>query len=218
MKYEELLKTIIMEGLLAVGIILLMGGGIYYLNILGDDYETQTSVLRREAEVLQQETAELQGKFSKVRKNATLYQAALERQSQGKLGISRQDVRDKFNQYNNEYFLGNLRLTMSGIEELNGDKYKRRHGMIVSSEVNVNFEAISDEYVYDMLNAMQQQMSGSMKVTRISMQRQRGLSEDILRVISQKGTYPLVLGEIRFKWFGMKSLDVEESNAVELLK
>ncbi len=218
MKYEELLKRTIMESALMVGLGLIMVGGIYFLNIESEDYETHTSVLRREAQVMQRETTELQAKFAKVRQNAGLYQEALEKQSQGKLGISRQIVRDKFNQYNDKYFLGNLRLSMSGIEERSGAKYKRPSGSIIASDVSVNFEAISDEYVYEMINAMQDDMAGSAKITRISLQRQRTISDDILRLIGQKGTFPLVLGEIKFKWLGMKSLTSDESNAPELIK
>lgn len=218
MKQDELTKQVVMEGALAAGVLLLLFGGIYYMNILRDDYENQTNVLRREAEVLMQETALLQDKFSRVRENASLYQQALEKQQQGKLSITRQGARDKFNQYNDEYFLGNLRLTMSGIEDMEGPQYTRKNGSIVSSEVNVNFEAISDEYVYEMINAMQQQMAGSIKITKVGLQRQRTLSDDILRLISQKGSFPLVVGEIKFQWLGMKSLNAEESNAIELLK
>jgi hypothetical protein len=218
MKYEVLLKQVVMEAALSVGVLMLMGGGVYYLGILADDYDTQTNVLRREALQLQQQTTELQTKFSKVRANADVYQEVLEKQGKGTLSISRQVARDKFNQYNDQYYLGNLRLTMSGIEELSGSQYKRPSGTIQASEVSVNFEAVSDEYVYDMINAMQQQLSGSVKLTRLSLQRQRTLSDDILRLISQKGSFPLVVGEVRFKWLGMKPLDAEENNAIELLK
>jgi hypothetical protein len=218
MKYETLLKQVVTEGALAIGVLLLIGGTIFYLGQVRDDYEIQTGVLRREAQALQQEANDLQAKFTKVRQNAPLYQEALEKQAQGKLGISRQVARDKFNQYNDEYFLGNLRLTMSGIEELTDPRYKRLSGSIQATDVNVNFEAVSDEYVYNMINAMQLQMAGSVKVTKISLQRQRTLSDDILRIISQKGSFPLVVGEVKFKWFGIKPANSEESNAVDLLK
>lgn len=218
MKYDELLRQIIMESILFLGVLLLLVGGVYYVNILHDDYEQQTSVLRRETEALQQETRDLQGKFLRVRENAGLYQEALDKKNQGRLSITRQGVRDKFDHYNDEYLLGNLRLTMSAIEEVQGSQYRRKNNVMIASDVNVHFEAVADEYVYDMLGAMQQQMAGGIKVTRVRLQRQRGLSDDVLRAISEKGTFPLVVGEIKFKWLGMKFLNVEESNAVELLK
>src|SRR5688572_11739465 len=198
MKYNDLMKRVVTESGLIAGTALIAFGVLYFLGSMKDDYDTQINVLRREADVLEQETTSLQEKFSKVQQNADLYQEALEKQSQGSLSITRQGVRDKFNQFNEDYFLGNLRLTMSGIEALTGQKYQRTNGTIVASDVSVNFEAVSDEHIYEMINAMMLQLPGTAKITRISMQRQRTLSDDILRVISQKGSFPLVVCEVKF--------------------
>jgi uncharacterized protein YlxW (UPF0749 family) len=215
MKYNELMKRVVTESGLIAGTTLIAFGVLYFLSGMKENYETQIGVLRREADVLEQETTSLQEKFSKVQQNAGLYQEALEKQSQGSLSITRQGVRDKFNQLNEEYFLGNLRLTMSGIEPLSGPNYQRTNGTIVSSDVSVNFEAVSDEHIYEMINAMMLQLPGTAKITRISMQRQRTLSDDILRVISQKGSFPLVVCEVRFQWFGIRSPEGGAANAAD---
>lgn len=218
MKYNELMKRVVTESGFIAGTTLIAFGVLYFLSGMKSDYETQIGVLRREADALEQETTSLQEKFSKVQQNAGLYQEALEKQSQGALSITRQGVRDKFNQFNEQYFLGNLRLTMSGIEPLSGSEYQRANGAIVSSDVSVNFEAVSDEHIYEMINAMMLQLPGTAKITRISMQRQRTLSDDILRVISQKGSFPLVVCEVKFQWFGIKSAEGSAANAADALR
>jgi hypothetical protein len=215
MKYNDLVKRVVTESGIIAGTTLIALGVLYFLSGMKEDYETQIGVLRREADVLEQETTSLQEKFSKVQQNAGLYQEALEKESQGSLSITRQGVRDKFNQFNEQYFLGNLRLTMSGIEPLSGPDYQRTNGTIVSSDVSVNFEAVSDEHIYEMINAMMLQLPGTAKITRISMQRQRTLSDDILRVISQKGSFPLVVCEVRFQWFGVRSPEGSAANAAD---
>jgi len=213
MKHQELKARLIKQTLaiggLLIGLAVIIGG----LLMLSDDFQQANDTLKNDVAALTAEGNTLQEKYTKVQQNISLYQEAMARSEAGRLTINHQSVGDSFNRLNDKFYLSNLHLTMSGINEVKSADFKSKNAVIVSSEVSVTFQAISDEYVYWMLDQMQQDLAGSARLTKLTLKRGGPVTDEVLHGIIQKGTFALVNAEMKFLWFGVKPVDAKAPDA-----
>jgi hypothetical protein len=213
-KFSQFRKRLLKESAIFVAALGLLGGLTYYLGMLSDDFVNKNNSLQSAVGAVAGEMTTLQDKYNKVQQNKELYDEAMRKSLHGGLAINRETIRDRFNQFKDEYHLNNLRLSMGAIEDLADAQYKRKSNAINSSRVTVDFNALSDEPVFTLITSMQQDLPGGAKVTKLSLTRaDNGLTDDILRVISTTGAYPMVRGNMEFTWLGIKPVEPGDSNA-----
>ena len=211
MTYQDIRKRLVRESVITGAVVAGMVVVVYYFGVTGDDYQQQKMALQNQVYGIRQETNQLQDEFAKVQKNSALYREAMVKNSNRQLTISRQAVREHFSNLRNRSYLNDVHLTMSPVVALTDSEYKRKTAGIESSDVAFNFDAVSDEYVYDMLAAMQQELPGSIRVTDLTLNRTQPLTQAALQAISQAGAFPLVNGQIKFTWFGFISKDSDNA-------
>ena len=114
---------------------------------------------------------------------------------------------EKFNQFKNTFLLASLKLSMSAIDETKDGALKRKSSIVNFSEVTVDLEAISDMHVYALLKAIQNDLPGVSGISKMSLTKDKAVTEEILRSISQKGPEGLVKGNIKFIWYGINPLE-----------
>lgn len=194
-------------------IVMVVGAIIGGLSILSGGYEEKNNTLRNEAATVTAEAKKFEDKYAKVQQNMNLYKESVAKIASGRLTISHQSVGEVFNRLNDKFYLANLHLTMSGIDDIKNPSFKRKDFGIVSSEVIVTFQALSDEYVYAMLDQMQKDLAGSARLTKLTLKREGDITDSVLQAIVQRGTYPLVSAEIKFLWFGLKPIEAKPADA-----
>lgn len=214
MDLKQLKKRLVLETGVIAGVCAVLGGVTYYLDTVSEDFVRQNRELEGKVNSIGAEINALHEKYSKVQQNSQLYQEAMRKKGENRLYINREQVRDKFNQFKDRYYLNNLRLSMQAIQEMADPLYKRKTNVMVSSEVSVTFDALSDIYVYQLMDAMAEELSGSCKIIKLSLSRNdSNLSAETLRSISQSGSASLVKGEVKFQWLGIKPVEASETNA-----
>lgn len=213
MKYQQLKKRLFMESGAIVAALVLLGGGTYFLDTLNGNYLQDSQALENQVNGIAAATNALRAKYDKVQQNMTLYRQIIQEKSQDKLTISGQAMKENFRKFKNEYYLSNLRLSMAPIVDMKEADYKRDTYSIISSDILVSFDGLSDEFTFDLIEGMQQQLPGSSKITRLSLQRMSNLSPEVLHTISEKGVAAIVKGEIKFMWYGIKPLENTDANA-----
>lgn len=212
MKYQQLKLQLIKESGILLGILAVIGGVTYYLGSVSDDFTSKNQALEGSVSAITGETNTLRDKYSKVQQNTSLYQEVMQKNAKEGLYINRQHIREKFNQFKNRYTLNNLRLSMAPVEQMADLKYKRKTSEIVSSNVTVSFDTLSDEEVYSLLDAMGREMTGAPKITKMIIARPAGgLTEEMLKIIGLRGSYPLVKGELGFTWLGIRPIEDDPS-------
>ena len=194
-----------------VCIMVAMCGAAFLFNDFSDDYEKSKEALEIKVKMITASTNALSSQYDSVKHNGTLLEKILQLQSRNRLGISLQTVKNRFNRLRDQYYLGNLHLSMAPIAEMQDADHKRASQVIVSSEVVISFTAVSDEYAYSLLNSIQQDLAGSSKITSFTLTRDGDVTNDALRVMSDTGTAPLVKGEIKFVWFGIKPIESNDT-------
>jgi hypothetical protein len=216
MRYEEVKKRLWTEGIVVAAVMSVLVGGSYYLTTVHENSAHQNKQLETQVNTIVATMNTLRNKFSAVQQNADLYQEILRKSASDQLNISREFIRKKFDQFKARYYLSSLRISMQPMQE-RAAKNKDSANVIVASEVKAVFFALTDEDVYSLLEAMQQEMSGAVKITEINLKRRNPLTDDAIASIRKTGQAQLVDGEILFTWLGIKSTEagVDDVNATE---
>lgn len=208
MKLPTIKRQLLREGgIIAAGLITL-AGATYGLAMINDQYATQNRELENQVNGINSEINSLKEKFAKVKANTDLYQEVILKQENQELSLSRQALRQHFDMYKLQYFLGkDSRVNMPAIQEIKDPKYKRNTFVAEISEVTVGFDALTDEDIYGLLQSLKQELPGAVKITKFSIARQNSLTDATIRMILETGQERLVSGAIQFTWYGIKSVD-----------
>lgn len=207
MKYEKLKRQVVVELGIMGGVLLVMAALIYVLSSLLEDYETSNQGLQKQVDAIDLEMNTLRGRFNNIKNNIGIYEEIIKKKAEGRLAINRQMVLEKFNQFKTQYTLSSMRMTVSNAQEVKDGIFKRKNSNVNFSDVVVNFDVMSDENIFQLVDSLREELPGISKVVRVNMYRQRPFDDEIYQQISQKGSYPLIKSEIRFIWFGINSIE-----------
>ncbi len=189
------------------GVVLLaaLGGLAYFVMITGDEYIQEKQTLENAVNTVNNEISTLRAKYAKVQGNTKLYQEMLRKTAENKLDLDRQVMRDRLDAYRSEYYLSSLTLAVDPIQES-----KTARGVsstVVSSEVSVSFGALTDADVYDMMQSMQRTLPGEIRVTAFNIRQEGKVDNAAIANIAKGGDTAFVRGDIKFTWFGIRTLD-----------
>lgn len=207
MLYQDIQKKLIIETTVILTVLSVFSGCTYFLTSVSEDFVQKKDVLTAQLATTTNEKQSLQDKYSKLQSNYELFEEIQARYASDQLSVSRQFLRKKVNEFKPRYFLNDLSLTMAPTQEMAGGKYRYNTGVIVSSELSVNFDALTDEDIYSLIQAMDKEFSGSVRVTRFSITRERKVTDDSLREIARNGQYSMVKGSMQMGWLGIKSFE-----------
>ncbi len=207
MRYQEVKRKLIVETSAVLVVLAVLTGIVYLLNMLLEDYTRQAATLKDQLASVTNEKQTLQDKYKKTQDNLQLYTEISEKNAHDGLSVSRQLLRKKVNEFKPRFFLNDLSITMAPTTALTGNKYQYKTGGIVSSELTVSFDALTDEDIYSLMQAMRDELSGVLKVTKFSISRERKANDDSLREIARSGQYTMVKGSMQITWFGIQPAD-----------
>ncbi len=207
MRYEPLRRQVILELGIIVAVQVVLLAIVYLLSSIRDDYIENNKSSQHMLDAIDAEFTTLKAKYSFIQQNSPLYEEVKKKEEAGALSINRPLVLEKFNQYKAQYGLNNLRLSVSPIQDIKDPAYIRKTHSVSSSEVSVELDTLSDERVFELLDVMQQELSGVCKLTRVTLARDHAVDAEVINAISQKGTYPLVKTGIKFTWFSINPVE-----------
>lgn len=97
-----------------------------------------------------------------------------------------------------------LDVTFSNITDKTED-YKTKTLSIISNEINIRFEGMSDEIVFSFVNSLIEELPGYVRLKKLSIRRIQDITQNT--IISAKNSIalaPVVSGDIVFTWFTTK--------------
>jgi hypothetical protein len=207
MKYEDIKRKLVTEIGMATAAVIVLVGFVYYMTTLVDDYEKEKGDLQTQVASVTNERQTLENKYQKIQSNIDLYRDLMEKSENDGLMVDRQALREKIEEFKTRYFLNDLSITMGPVQELTGDKYHYKSNVMVSSELTIDFDTLSDEDIFSFLQSLQNELAGGLKVTRFTISRQNKVTDEGLRTIAKNGQYSMVKGETKFVWMGIKAVD-----------
>ncbi|MDX1975309.1 MAG: hypothetical protein SFT92_06495 [Rickettsiales bacterium] len=209
MKHKETQKKLLQESGVFLAVLVVLSGLSYFLNVLSDDYAKEINELERQTTETVMEANKLKDQFLKVQANSGLYREAMQKILGEQLSISnRQAIRVKFEELKTRFFLSNVRLTVSAVQDVPGHNYKSLKDAVVKSEVVISADALTDEDIYSFMDALQTELPGITQVNQFSITRASRPTDAALRNIVDTGQFLLVSSNIKFNWFGLKDLGI----------
>lgn len=213
MRYQDIKRKLIIETSIILAVLSCFSGCTYFLTSVSDDFTQKKDVLTGQLATTTNEKQTLQDKYAKLQANQALYEEILAKHNNDRLSVGRQFLRKKVNEFKPRYFLNDLALTMAPAQEMTGEKYRYGTGVIVSSDLSVNFDALTDEDIYSLVQAMEEEFSGVTKILKFSITREHKVTDDSLRAIARGGQHTMVRGTMQINWLGIKSFDAPASGA-----
>lgn len=208
MNINPLRQSILKESIIFGVVAAVMGVGVYFLSDMHDDFLQQRTTLDAHTKKLVTDKQAIESSFDYVQKNMELHNEAMARTSSPGMFIDRQAVRDIFNIYSSRYYLKKLTLDMQPVVDITSDpKFVSKTLVAMQSEVQISFEAVSDEDVYQMMRALSKELPGFVRIHGLEIKRIGDVDKKAITDIRAQGSAPLVSGTIDFTWYGIKSPD-----------
>ncbi len=209
MNIAPLRRTIFKEGGFFLALLAVFGGATFYLGTLYDEFTTKKNIALSAVSQTVAEKQKIEAQFTTVKDNMPVYYESMQYDELQGLFIDSQAVRDLFNLYQSRYFFKKMSVEMQPIADIAGDpKYVRPHFVATRTNAKVIIEALSDEDIYQMLQMMQRELPGFVRINSLTLAKSQELSKDVLMVVRKEGTFPMIVSEVVFDWYGMKSTDV----------
>lgn len=209
MKLGDVKKRWMLESSAIAGVLAVLSVLAYYMTSVTESFSMEVTELEGRVSKLVSDKTQLSAQYENVQKYMSLYDIALERNPANGSYASREIAAAKFKEYNDRYHMLNLKLTMTPPKELTGAVYKRKNAQMLSSDVAVDFDTITDDQAYSLLSAMDTELLGVQRVNSFKLTRLEKLSDKALQAINDKGTYALIKVELRNAWLGFKQLDTD---------
>ncbi|MDX2072811.1 MAG: hypothetical protein SFX19_00420 [Alphaproteobacteria bacterium] len=199
-------KSILKESIIFTVLIVVFAAIALYLSMIGEEYEQQKKVALSNANQMLAEKRQVEDRFLQVKEGLNDYETSKKWAKEPGLFIDSQAMRDLFNDYQPRFFLKSIGVEMQPIVDLTEDpKYVRKNFVATRSNARVTIETASDEDVYNLIRAMQQELPGFTKITDFALAKKESLSKEIIAEVRKAGTYPAVRAEMTFEWYGLKS-------------
>lgn len=212
MKHQQLRKRLLIESGIVIAVLGIIGGATYFVSSLRDDYASRKNAMEGQVSAVTNESNALREKFIRIQKDKNLYDLVMTMNDSDMLSHSSGLADKKLKEYESAYNFNSWTLDSSVSQlALEDAKYKRKTHLIIPRDAIFNVEALTDEHIYDMMTAMQGEFPGAVSFTSLKLTRQSMLTDEALRTITQKGSAPLIKGEIKFTWFGIDPVDPEEA-------
>lgn len=216
MKNQIVKRKLLIECLAIVIGLLVLSAALYFLSIWYDDKEQENRMLKTQEVSLQNEMQSLNNKYTSWRENNGVYQEAVNRSNKGDLTPNRNTIRSLFARYNDEFRLKNVSLQMAPIIDVPDPSYKRNTANMLYSEVAVDLEALTDLDVFRLIEAIEKDFAGKVKMLSVKITRSQPVSPDVLKQISMEGSAKMVTANLRFLWIGISQVEdkpKEKTNA-----
>lgn len=209
MKAQLLKKKLILECAVFAACIALLSALTYFVDTMHGEHEVKRGTLQSQVASVTNEMNGLREKYIRIQKDKDLYQKVMEMSNNDTLTTNTGLADIKMRQYNKEFNFTKLAFKSAPGKILEDAKYKRPTSIIVPRDASITFEGVSDEDVYTLMQVIESDFPGAVKINGFSVARISALTDESLRTITKNGSYSLVSGQILFTWLGIQPADPE---------
>lgn len=212
MKLAAQKKKLIRTAAIAGGVVLLAiaitAGAMYAGSYMQDDLKKTKSQMNS----LNRKQQGLEKKIAKAKESLQLYETITQENGSQNFTLDRDQATARLNQLNERYRLSNLSVSISPVKELKNGATQNSSGVVIYSEVALQFKGISDELILGFVNEISRRFVGYVNITEFSMTKQGDINGKVLYGVS-KGKKPVtVSGSLKFLWLGLKLDQPDEDN------
>jgi hypothetical protein len=215
MNAKELQKKLVIEVGALAAILVVCGAIVYSLSLVIEDYERESREIEMLVTKVSAEKSALRAKFDSTQENLDLYEEALKANPKAGVYGNRQESQEIFDKLQKIYGVNISRVILSPPHDMKGAQYTRPTASVVASDLKLVFDISLDEYFYAMLDAIQNDLLGSTKITYVKLSRTEPFSDKAVAEIENTGVYPLLKGEMTMNWFSIRTIEKTEDDAAK---
>lgn len=209
MKTIELQHAVVKQFIVTFMIILFAAGGYFYLESYGADLEAQKIQVERETMALNSRIANFQRQQHEYEEAQKLWYTLSDTQKK-RSGIILANAQQLLTNLKDQYTLGGFKADISKPEILR-DVYSTETTAVVSTRVDLAFNALSDESVFSFVAALTRGLPGYVKIDSFQVAREGNIDPLLIKDLRRGKFHPIVQGRMTFFWRDLKDLTVTES-------
>lgn len=205
-KLVQLKKRLIIVGCAFAGLVGVILG--VYMLVINMQNAGKRELQRAERQVSMQNSkvVELQQKIQDFEEAEALWKQ-LQQTHAIREGLQFDLARQTLNELERKYhFSSPIKIDLSPSIELS-DVYQTKDVTIISSNVQLRFSAVSDEFIYRFLEAMQVLFPGYINYESFEIRRVASINDEAINRIYRGELPNLVSAEVLFKWQDLKDIE-----------
>lgn len=215
MRYLMLKQKLIRTGLIMGGVLVACGivtAGISYFH---SDAVARKQQLEGQVQSSRGEATRLQAQYVKAKESLQLYDAINKRNENAGLDLNRDNAKRILDLLKERYLINNLSVTVSPVTAVGAAELQKKSLSIYASDVELKFDALTDENLYGFINAIKPRFPGYIRITKFQIERLADLDTTTVALLRRGELPSLVGGELSFKWYGIKynNTDKKAGNA-----
>lgn len=210
MKVSIIRKSLIKQSAVALILLMLSYGVVWYVEFLNYENDKSINYLRMQVDNLTRQSIDLSSEYSKVTNIIDEYNEIKNKQENNRLDVNKLVLRNVMASARSKYYLDNMEVKMDEIKPLDDNQYKRDSVFVEYSNVSVKANSLSDSDVFGLIQELQNYFVG-VKVISLRIKRLKELDEPSLIAIKDTGFTPMVESNFTFTLFGLRSVQAVQS-------
>lgn len=206
-KLQFLRRRLVRETFIYIGLFVFEIAAAYFLLSLRDSYIEEGSALVGQMNTLNSQTTSLSDQFKKAQQSMPVYLEISKKRDDAGLSLDRQKVKDTIDKLKDQHYMPSMRLSVSPVADSKETRMVRKTAQMITSEVGIRFEAVSDEELFAFIQTLPKELPGAVRVTKFSFNRINPVNDDQLLAITQKGAVAMLSGDMQFLWMGIRTVD-----------
>lgn len=228
MKLEQLQHDLLVRLVKCVSILTLLGSGLYALGFYVHKQEEQYNLIKSELMSLTRKLEGLNRKTLEFSDAVRVWDELTEGQKQLQ-GLQLTEAKALLEKWQAQFKLSDVNISFSKPEESGGIKDPAGGKVIgkkdtepsapavsavkvMSSDVSISLKALSDEYVYQFIDALQHQFPGYVRIKTFTLTQETPVSKEVIQRIAEGEAVPIVSGNIDFSWRDLQYIPAESAD------
>lgn len=209
MRVAQLKKEVIRRTIATLIIVVICAVGYWYFQSYGDQLAAQRDQLQRDIVSLNSKIVNFERKQQEYEEAKQLWSTLSDSQKK-RSGIILGNAQQLLDNLKDQYSLGGFKADISKPVELK-DIYKTDTTVVMSTKVELTFDALTDESIFAFVAALSRGLPGYVKIDYLHVMRSGEINPLLIRNL-QQGTYqPVVQAKMTFYWRDLKDITPEET-------
>lgn len=200
MKKDYIRKKIIISCSILGGLIALSAASIYYKIHQEQKSRETINKIKEEVSSLEEKRESLEGKILKIKKYKKVYKEISEKRK-STVGIKIDDINSKLKKISEKYNIQDTKITVSFPENMKRGIFQTKSVTMVSSSVDLNFNAVSDIEAILFMYEFTDSLPGYVVIKNSIIRKQKEYTNKDLISISSGVGQGSVVGQMNFRWY-----------------
>lgn len=207
MKAQTLKKELIRLSMIASVAVLASGAIAYGIYSWSSGLQTEAQTAKNKLNRAQGDVRGREEKNREANEYLELYHKITGDSESGKISeLNREKAETWIQQTALEYAIMKLEGAVDPIAPIENPEFHKKTFEGITSKITLKFSAMTDEQIFQFVNALLTRFPGYIKITRLTLTRQGDITDTTL-LAAGRGQFPeLVTGEMEFHWIGVREL------------